>query len=90
MKLILVAAAALLAACASKTDVVEIGDGIYMLGMQDYSLNYSGTKVKAQLYQEASQFCAQRGKRSSPVGDSARDAAMYSNYASAEVKFRCV
>jgi hypothetical protein len=50
MKKTVLALAVLLAACASKTGVVPIGDGIYMLGMQDYSLNYHGAKVKAQLY----------------------------------------
>jgi hypothetical protein len=90
MKKTALAATVLLAACASKTGVVPIGDGIYMLGMQDYSLNYHGAKVKAQLYGEAAEFCTKQGKRVQPVGDSATDAALYSNYASAEVKFRCV
>lgn len=81
--------AALLIGCASKTGIVPIGDGIYMASMQDYSLNYSGGKVKAQLYGEAMEFCAKQGKKSVPVGDTSRDAALYTNYASAEVKFRC-
>jgi hypothetical protein len=89
MKL-LAAAAVLLAGCASKTGIVPIGDGIYMSSTQDYSLNYHGGKVKAELYKEAADFCAKQGKKSVPVSDSARDAAFYSNYASAEVKFRCV
>lgn len=89
MKFKLLVLTALVAGCASKTGIVPIGDGIYMSGMQDYSLNYHGAKVKAQLYTEAAQFCAKQGKRSVPVGDSAQDAAMFSNYASAEVKFRC-
>jgi hypothetical protein len=89
MRLRLLFLAALVAGCASKTGIVQIGDGIYMSSMQDYSLNYSGGKVKAQLYTEAMEFCAKQGKKSVPVGDSARDAALYANYASAEVKFRC-
>jgi hypothetical protein len=89
MKYIALAVAALLAACASKTGIVPIGNGIYMAGMQDYSLNYHGAKVKAELYQEAAEFCTKQGKRVIPVGDTATDAALYSNYASAEVKFRC-
>lgn len=89
MKLLTLATGVLLAGCASKTGIVPIGDGLYMSSMQDYSLNYHGGKVKAELYQEAMAFCAKQGKKSVPVSDTARDAAMYSNYASAEVKFRC-
>jgi hypothetical protein len=89
-KTTLLAVAALLAAgCASKTGIVPIGDGIYMSSMQDYSLNYHGGKVKAELYREAGEFCAKQGKRSVPVDDTSRDAAAFTNYASAEVKFRC-
>lgn len=89
MKLRFVLALAVLAGCASKTGIVPIGNGLYMSSMQDYSLNYHGGKVKAQLYQEAMEFCAKQGKGSVPVSDNARDASMYGNYASAEVKFRC-
>jgi hypothetical protein len=81
---------ALIAGCAaSNTGVVPIGGGLYMLGSQDYSLNYSGSKVKAELYREAAAFCEKQGKQLAPVSDTARDAALYSNYASAEIKFRC-
>ncbi len=84
------AALAALAGCGTmSTGVTPIGNGIYMLGAQDYSLNYSGSKVKAELYREADAYCTKQGKKLMPVGDSAVDAAMYSNYASAEIKFRC-
>jgi len=83
------AAAAALVGCASKTGIVPIGNGIYMSSMQDYSLNYHGGKVKAELYKDAAEFCAKQGKSSVPVSDSERDAAFYSQYASAEIKFRC-
>ncbi len=79
----------ILTACASNTGIVPIGDGIYLSSKQDYSLNYHGGKVKAELYQEAEQFCAAQNKKSAPVSDNSRDATMYSNYASAEIKFRC-
>lgn len=78
-----------LAACASHSGVVPVGSGIYMITKQDYSLNYSGGKVKAGLYQEAAEFCRGQGKEVEPMSDTAQDAALYRNYASAEVKFRC-
>jgi len=90
MRFLLLLTLVLMAACASTTGVVPIGDGLYMTSKQDYSLNWHGGKVKAELYQEASQFCAKQGKKSSPVSDTSRDAAAYTHYASAEVKFRCV
>lgn len=79
----------LLSGCASDTGIVPIGNGLYMSSKQDYSFNWHGGKVKAELYQQAAQFCAEKNKKSVPVSDSSHDAAIYSNYASAEVKFRC-
>lgn len=75
--------------CASNTGIVPIGNGIYMAAKQDYSFNWHGGMVKAELYQEAAKFCANQGKEVIPVADTAIDAAAYSNYASAEIKFRC-
>ena len=90
MKALVVAAIVVsLAGCASHTGFVPIGDGIYMASKQDYSFNWHGGKVKAELYQEAAEFCAKQGKKSRPVADSSLDAAAYSHYASAEIKFRC-
>jgi hypothetical protein len=60
-----------------------------MSSKQDYSFNWHGGKVKADLYKEAAQFCAAQGKNSVPVSDNSQDAAAYTNYASAEIKFRC-
>lgn len=89
MRVLLVLTVALAGCAASETGIVPIGDGLYMAGKQDYSMNWHGAKVKADLYQQAAAFCAKQGKQSIPVSDTARDAAMYSNYASAEIKFRC-
>ena len=77
-----------LAACASTTGVVPIGDGMFMLSKQDY-YSWSGGKAKAELYGEAAAYCKGLGKEPSPISDSSKDATMYGNYASAEIKFRC-
>ena len=78
-----------LSACSTTTGVVPIGDGIYMASKQDGGgFNWSGGKVKVELYQEAAQYCSKLGKKSIPVSDKEQDASMYS-YASAEIKFRC-
>lgn len=83
-----IAICSVLASCSSTTGIVPIGNGIYMSSTQDYSLNWHGGKVKADLYKEAAQFCAALGKNSAPISDNSQDAAAYTNYASAEIKFR--
>lgn len=82
-----IVAAFTLGACATSTGVVPIGDGINMLSKQD-PMAWSGGKLKAELYNEATAHCKKQGKESSPVSDSSQDATM-SSYASAEIKFRC-
>lgn len=83
----LLALGASLAACSTTTGVVPIGDGIFMLSKQE-TMAWSGGKVKAELYAEATAHCKKLGKEISPVGDTSQDATMTS-YASAEIKFRC-
>lgn len=77
----------LVAGCATSTGVVEVGDGSYMLGSQT-SGTWSGSSVKADLFKEASAFCAKSGKKLKLVGEKTQDASLYS-YASSEVRFTC-
>jgi hypothetical protein len=60
-----------------------------MASKQDYSWNYHGGLVKAELYQEAAEFCSKQVKKVIPVSDESLDAKNYRNFASAEIKFRC-
>lgn len=76
----------LIAACTTTTGVVPIGSGVYMLGEQA-GWDYSGSKVKARLYQQASEYCATKGAKVVPVNSAAQDAGW--QYASAEIQFRC-
>ena len=76
-----------LAGC-STTGVVPIGDGIYMSSKLGSMTTFNGGQVKAELFQEASEFCAKSGKRSVPVNSTSKDSGL-GTYASAEVQFRC-
>ena len=79
--------------CASsgfdKVDIVEISPNLYMLGRMGGFMEFSGTKVKAELYAEARGFCSKRNLVMSPVSDNAEDSG-YAKYASAEIQFRCL
>ncbi|CAN7244409.1 hypothetical protein LJR175_000993 [Variovorax sp. LjRoot175] len=81
--------AVLAAGCASPTGIVPIGSGTYMSSKMGGPLVYSGSKLKAELYAEASVFCAKTGKQVEPLTSSAVDAIALNN-ASAEIQFRCV
>lgn len=78
-----------LAACATNTGIVEIGDNHYMYANQDW-MAYSGATVKVEMIKEARAFCAKQGKKMSLLGQASQDYAMYSSAASAEIQFQCV
>jgi hypothetical protein len=77
-----------LAACSSTTGIVPIGSGTYMLGAQD-GWAYTGSSIKADLYKQANEFCAKQDKQVEPVNSTGHDYG-FSQYASAEIQFRCV
>lgn len=80
-----------LAACATTgTDgVVEIGPDMYMVGGQGKFTDFSGSAVKARFFEQASKYCAQKGRTMVPLNSTGQDSG-YGTYASAEVQFRCV
>jgi hypothetical protein len=69
--------------------VVEIGPNLYMLGGLGKFTDFSSSAVKARMFQDASKFCAAKGKQIEPVGSTGKDSG-YGTYASAEVQFRCI
>ncbi|NKI19016.1 hypothetical protein HCU74_16530 [Spongiibacter sp. KMU-166] len=74
--------------CASTSDVVPAGKDTYMIAGQGGEFDYSGSKIKAGLYQSANQYCVSIGKQFMPLRDSYRDKG--SSMASAELHFRCL
>ena len=68
---------------------MEIGPNLYMLGGYGKFTDFSSSAVKARMFQDASKFCAAKGKQIEPVGSTGKDSD-YGTYASAEVQFRCI
>lgn len=69
--------------------VVEIGPNTYMIGNLGKFTDFSGSAVKARLYQQAAEFCRSKGGVMVPVTSTARDSE-YGQYASAEIQFMCL
>lgn len=88
-KLILILAAFALSACATGTEVTEIGPNTYMVGGLGGAFDYSASQVKAKYFKEASQYCAAKNMTMIPLNSSGRDSG-FATYASAEVQFKCV
>ena len=91
---VLLAMLAALAGCYSlpsgsvQTDVVSVGNGLYMVSGMDYE-SWSAGVVKSKLYKGATEFCAKSDKKAVSTVSKSTDAIAYSNYASAEIQFRC-
>ena len=76
--------------CATGTGgVVQIGPDTYMIGGLGKFTDFSGSAVKARLYQQAAEFCRSKGGVMVPVNSTAEDSKP-GQYASAEIQFRCV
>lgn len=88
-KLLLILAAFALSACATGTEVTEIGPNTYMVGGLGGAFDYSATQVKAKYFKEAAQYCSGKGMTMVPLNSSGRDSG-FATYASAEVQFKCV
>lgn len=69
--------------------IVEIADDTYMHSKFGSMLTYSGSEVKAELYKEANQFCAAKGKKLEPLNSTSQDSGI-GTYASAEIQFKCL
>lgn len=68
---------------------VKIGDDLYMVGGLGGAFDHSGSVVKAKFFKQASEHCVSMGREMLPVASKGQDAFM-SNWASAEVQYRCV
>lgn len=86
---LLLFSAALIVGCATHgSGIVEITDNTYMHSKFGSFVTFSGSEVKADLFKEANQFCAAKGKKLRPINSTAVDSGM-ATYASAEIQFRC-
>lgn len=82
---------AILAACASNTGIIPIGEDTYMVSRQA-ATGFSGSgSLKAEAFQEANQYCVSIGKKLQVV--STQEAAppfILGNFPKAEVQFMCL
>ena len=69
--------------------VVQIGPDMYMIGGLGRFTDFSGSGVKARLYQQAAEFCRSKGGQMIPLNSTAQDSKP-GQYASAEIRFKCV
>jgi len=69
--------------------VVQIGPDTYMIGGLGQFTDFSGSAVKARLYQQAAEFCRSKGGVMVPLNSTGQDSKPY-QYASAEIQFKCV
>jgi hypothetical protein len=68
---------------------VSIGPDMYMVGGLGNFTDFSSSAVKARFFQDATKFCAEKGRVMLPMGSTGEDSG-YAKYASAEVQFRCL
>lgn len=69
--------------------VVQIGLNTYKMRGLGNSTDSSGSAVKARLYQQAAAFCRSKGGEMIPLNSTAQDSKP-GQYASAEIRFKCV
>jgi hypothetical protein len=90
MKILILALALLLSACASTNEVVSIGKDTYMVsGWGKSPGGYSGAEVKVNAIKQAGKFCADQGKHVQVVSSAQRDMTFGIN-ATAELQFMCL
>lgn len=73
-------------ATTSTKGVVEIGPDTYMIGGLGKFTDFSGSAVKARLYEQAAEFCKSKGRVMVPINSTAHDSD-FAQYASAEIQF---
>ena len=87
--LLVAAAAALLAACSTVTDVVPTGKDTYMVGSNARGGFTSDAEVKALAIKRANEYCAAQGKRAQVTNSSSSGTQGWTPQNS-EVQFSCV
>lgn len=92
MRIFLISALTLLVTgCATNSGVVPIGQNSYMVSRQA-ATGFSGSgKLKAEAFQEASEYCTKIGKYLQVVNtEEAKPPFILGNFPKAEVQFRCL
>ena len=92
MRILLISLTALFASgCATNSGVVPVGQNTYMVSRQA-ATGFSGSgKLKAEAFQEASEYCTKISKYLQVVStEEAKPPFILGNFPKAEVQFRCL
>ena len=91
MRLLLCSSVLLIAGCASNSNVLSIGKDTYMVSRQA-ATGFSGSgTLKAEAFQEATQYCEKLGKSFQVVSThEASPPYIFGNFPKAEVQFMCL
>jgi len=88
MKKLLICSALLLTACSS-TGVVPMDDGVYMIAQRSAQVGFGPPDaVKAEVYEEANEFCAQSNKKVETVNLEMTDSG-FAKPGNVSLEFRC-
>jgi hypothetical protein len=79
-----------IAACAGVTDVVPVGDGVYLVTGHGITAWSADPAHKAAALQKAAEFCSGMGKQLQTISSSDSGPTGFGTVSSAEVQFRCV
>ena len=82
-------AVSLCVACSTTSGVVPSGKDTYFLSRSEKGFDKTGSRVKAAIFGEASDFCAKRGKAMEVIKVNEKDMVPFRSDAQAEVEFRC-
>ena len=81
--------AAYCAACSTSSGVVPSGKDTWLISRSEKGFDKTGSRVKAAVFQEASEFCSARGKTMEVIRVMEKDMVPFRSDAQAEAEFRC-
>ena len=85
-----ITAVLMIAGCAGQSGVVPIGQDTFMASKQGWISTQSDSALKADVFREASAYCASKGKQLMPVSTNSRPGVIGRSYPEVEVQFRCL
>ena len=78
-----------LVGCAKTSGIVPIGDDTYMISRSHKGMDITGSKVKADAFKEANQYCEEQGKKMEIIKATQKDMVPFKSDAQAEIEFQC-
>ncbi|MGH9962804.1 MAG: hypothetical protein ACREBC_37760 [Pyrinomonadaceae bacterium] len=76
-------------ACSTTSGVVPSGKDTYLISRSEKGFDKTGSRVKAAVFKEASEYCSKSGKTMEVIKANEKDMVPFRSDAQAEVEFRC-